>query len=1659
MNPALPEQITSTEILCKVDFWFDWNDAVKANFKVLMEMRVPTMRVVKVDPLTGSVPRETEFAMKHYIRAELTRPIQFVYEEEGNVKLIQHDPKEKTWSLNIKKGVINMMHVDLFSAQQLDTLIFNKTEKSIHGTCMTTYTLDTPLKMITDKKVISVRKAIDVASCANTYRTTFTNLIPETFKEERRPVMPLKALTTMEFNLTKTTTGFKLLTVAAFGEVLFNPVGDEKHGIASITNQKLTLTGEESYNEKMGSKYLSKWLNDILIMKIDEEALKTPYKLQEVTAMLKSYIADRMMNRESVPEDMTVKTLELVKLLRMLTVNDLTTLWRTFVDTENVDTSSRVWEEKEWFVRILSLVNNESAMKVVLAQLRLKRTSISKQLYREYISMLGFTPYVTEETLKRMNEFCSLRMVLEDTELTKTCLMTNVNLMNSFCKKVPSCNVKTPQILTEALYKISLWKEKPMLDMTEKDMLEYITFAETLETADMLQPLLDIIRNHRVPLRIRVGATLALRPLAPKLSSEKLALPMFMLFTDLDLPEDLRLAVVTVIMEYPVPTVLRALVQHLRVEPSANIKRFIFDRLLTITEEKMWPAKILEAVVIAKDQIIRLGLVPESHRWLRQSDTTIIPVFRGVDGAELVFKRNTHFTNKTIFPRTFLADVELRIMGRRMNLMKVDLRAEGLQEMMQRFSGLTMKQHDNKITEIFKRLTTVDAEDEDFRLFANLKFLGRQLSTFHAAAGSDSWKEMLSSNEMVQELLSYTGLRRDTGVDVRMPVEFIHYIPTCNGIPLAHELTSVLRTNMVVEAKAETTPAVTSWRMLFTSPKSAEISLGFYDNSHLLIRGTVFHSLPFLRCGTQFTTTEKIKLGGKIIVDVDLASMEYEAKFDFGKLPAEATMFKMETKSESFVWLMEETTDKPRFINQTILPEHIFDRLYFLTTEARPIESRTTALLRFGPKKFLNTRVDSLAVSETPEEWHLIRHGESGRIVTVCNLKTKRRCLQIHPQTKKLVLTERKPTFWVRSMNDADELTLSTLVEQNVTETRPIIEKRLFSSFYDIVKFAAVFQEEGIEIEEMQTLHKMFNEGGCRLDIVNITLFNNEVVLSEAWRYMSEEIKGMPMRIQIKENPREEFERRLLETPLCTSENKEYAFCVTGFAPLFSRRSSMLKMMFSPSMVKVFLPMEEFTLQVFKVHLSKDKTTTAEDIETYKLKVHFVGTSSEPMVTLTLKRYIVDNRISMTVRKMSELTPDFNIMCLNAGYMKDSLFMDISMEPKCEVKHFEMKVVGSPIFPRHWLRVDWLLTRERLPEAFYRSSLYLQNLLYFAEPTMTDVLFRTLFGGAVKTESMPTLLTTRDFQTLNGTITLRLLKETLAKLTIDLPMFRIIHKLTLPYKVYTFPRGTTEIPLARKLFSSLGRRCFHGRDFFHTFDGVQFKYDAVSRKCEQVLLQSCSPLLPRMLVTVRTADEWRKIVRIVVDEKEIRLTPTTYDAAPTITINDKLFTLTNHRLNGKWPFEIVFEPELNTLTFYSHNTKLHITVIGGKSVSIANGHYLSPFLFGKTCGLCGDSNADERMERVTPERVPVSNDFLFGLSWILPGTSCRDTCPLMMTKNKVRESSWENCRPLINLPACRDGCRERSTKKMELKNIPVLCEKTPRKTMDIKVPTDCKCGC
>ena len=128
--------------------------------------------------------------------------------------------------------------------------------------------------------------------------------------------------------------------------------------------------------------------------------------------------------------------------------------------------------------------------------------------------------------------------------------------------------------------------------LTEEDMMNYLVLAESVDSPMILRPILNIVHNNNLPIQVRVRAILTLRPLARKMHNRVL-LPLFKIFKTYTIPEEMRLAAFTVMIEHPTPSILLACVSMIKVEPSLTVQRFVYDSLLSfVTSGVPWPVEM-----------------------------------------------------------------------------------------------------------------------------------------------------------------------------------------------------------------------------------------------------------------------------------------------------------------------------------------------------------------------------------------------------------------------------------------------------------------------------------------------------------------------------------------------------------------------------------------------------------------------------------------------------------------------------------------------------------------------------------------------------------------------------------------------------------------------------------------------------------------------------------------------------------------------------------------------------------------------------------------------------------------------------------------------------------------------------------------------------------
>lgn len=93
----------------------------------------------------------------------------------------------------------------------------------------------------------------------------------------------------------------------------------------------------------------------------------------------------------------------------------------------------------------------------------------------------------------------------------------------------------------------------------------------------------------------------------------------------------------------------------------------------------------LKTLETARDIIIRRRLAPINHRWIRPSIVTAIKLS---DSARLELIHKTNFVKSTVVPRSLRSKLDIMLMGQRINILDVDMRAEGIQEILTKLFGI-----------------------------------------------------------------------------------------------------------------------------------------------------------------------------------------------------------------------------------------------------------------------------------------------------------------------------------------------------------------------------------------------------------------------------------------------------------------------------------------------------------------------------------------------------------------------------------------------------------------------------------------------------------------------------------------------------------------------------------------------------------------------------------------------------------------------------------------------------------------------------------------------------------------------------------------------------------------------------------------------------------
>jgi hypothetical protein len=193
-----------------------------------------------------------------HLREQLQKPVQFKW-ENGQVDELVLDSKDEPWSVNIKRGVLNMLHVKLRDHSRPDTETnqidiagsavrhYRTLEKTLEGECEVIYNIESlpSLRYSTGRPVLNVTKSINFEACQNRpevkYNWRFHQDCPSCDPKFQEDEKSLKSATVIKYNITGDRENFLIESVKVESHYLLVPFSEEANVITSYVNQTLVL--------------------------------------------------------------------------------------------------------------------------------------------------------------------------------------------------------------------------------------------------------------------------------------------------------------------------------------------------------------------------------------------------------------------------------------------------------------------------------------------------------------------------------------------------------------------------------------------------------------------------------------------------------------------------------------------------------------------------------------------------------------------------------------------------------------------------------------------------------------------------------------------------------------------------------------------------------------------------------------------------------------------------------------------------------------------------------------------------------------------------------------------------------------------------------------------------------------------------------------------------------------------------------------------------------------------------------------------------------------------------------------------------------------------------------------------------------------------------
>jgi len=588
---------------------------------------IPNPRVVLPFMAFEETPIEEE------LKQTLHAPVKFVY-NKGLITDIVFDGVEKPWSANIKRGVLNMLQVNVrregkLSSEEVLALnelrpveseipesgFFRVLEKTLEGECETLYTIvQEPSRRYSAGPVMNVTKTINFEKCSKRpsykYNFRFQDACPTCDSKFTSDEKFLKSSSVMKYNITGTPESFMIEKAQTESQYVLVPFNEEGNVIVSYVNQtlKLVKTGPiETRVPELSSPVKS---DSEMVYSLDFEIKKeafymegeiphvhypTEKKVEMISTFLRKLIAEM---RETVEDSAPRYFLRMVNTFRLMRQEGLERVWKMYcVDEPQEFTPEEHKKIKSLIVDAMATAGTKECVSFIVE--KTKSRQISPVRAALAIKSLIQTPVVSKEMIEKLLTLTEEEICRRNPFLKQSVWLTVGTLMNALCS--PNEDVLATEIKIENIERRfcprelrTKYVELLITKFRESQKWEdKVLYLKTIANAGLdlsVFELEKIIRStgpQREPTFIRFEAVKALRQLKDIMPRkiQRILMPIYM--NRYEAPELRIVSVYQVLQTLPERSVLDQIARRLFSEPSRQVASFVYTYMKTVSNSSI----------------------------------------------------------------------------------------------------------------------------------------------------------------------------------------------------------------------------------------------------------------------------------------------------------------------------------------------------------------------------------------------------------------------------------------------------------------------------------------------------------------------------------------------------------------------------------------------------------------------------------------------------------------------------------------------------------------------------------------------------------------------------------------------------------------------------------------------------------------------------------------------------------------------------------------------------------------------------------------------------------------------------------------------------------------------------------------------------------------